>query len=161
MKLRRTSSPMSEKVDIQMTPLIDIVFLLLIFFLFSFKIVAQEGDFNIRMPVAGPVSTTLDTQLPIEVRLTSDAEGNLRGIQMGDRKLPNFAALREQVISIVGRDAGPGAAENTEVEIDFDYNLKYRYVIAAVTALTGYISPDGHIVTLIQKIKFSPPKRPE
>jgi hypothetical protein len=107
------------------------------------------------------VSTTLDTQLPIEVRLTSDAEGDLTGIQMGDRKLLDFAALREQVISIVGRDAGPGAAENTEVEIDFDYNLKYRYVIAAVTALTGYISPDGHIVTLIQKIKFSPPKRPE
>jgi biopolymer transport protein ExbD len=160
MKLRRTTSTMSEKVDIQMTPMIDIVFLLLIFFLFSFKIVAQEGDFNIRMPVAGPVSTTLDTQLPIKVRLASDAEGNLRGIQMGDRKLPNFAALREQVIGIVGSDAGPGAAKGTEAEIDFDYNLQYRYVIAAVTALSGYVSPDGHIVTLIQKIKFSPPKKP-
>ena len=161
MKLRHTTTPMSEKVDMQMTPMIDIVFLLLIFFLFSFKIVAQEGDFNIRMPVAGPVSTTLDTQLPIKVRLSSDAEGNLTGIQMGDRKLPNFAALHDQIISIVGNEAGPGAAENTEAEIDFDYNLKYRYIIAAVTALSGYISPDGHIVTLIQKIKFSPLQKPE
>ena len=161
MKLRHTTTELPDKVETQMTPMIDIVFLLLIFFLFSFKIVAQEGDFNIRMPVAGPASTTLDTQLPIKVRLTSDAEGNLTGIQMGDRKLPDFAALHDQIISIVGNDAGPGAAENTEAEINFDYNLKYRYIIAAVTALSGYISPDGHIVTLIQKIKFSPLQKPE
>jgi hypothetical protein len=30
-----------------------------------------------------------------------------------------------------------------------------------VTALSGYISPDGHIVTLIQKVKFSPLQKPE
>jgi biopolymer transport protein ExbD len=161
MKLRRTASQIVERVDIQMTPMIDIVFLLLIFFLFSFKIVAQEGDFNIRMPVAGPVSTTLDTQLPIKIRLSSDAEGNLTGIQMGDTRVADFNALHQQVIGIVGRDAGPGAAAETEAEISFDYNLKYRYVIAAVTALSGYISPEGHIVKLIQKINFSPPKRPE
>jgi biopolymer transport protein ExbD len=159
MKLRRSTTEISDKVDIQMTPMIDIVFLLLIFFLFSFKIVTQEGDFNIRMPVAGPVSTAIDTQLPIKVRLTADADGNLTGIQMADRKLPNFQALREQVISIVGDDAGPGAADKTEAEIDFDFNLKYRYVIAAVTAISGYVSPDGHIVKLIQKIKFTPPKK--
>jgi hypothetical protein len=132
----------------------------LIFFLFSFKIVAQEGDFNIRMPVAGAVSTAIDTQLPIKIRLTADAEGNLAGIQLADRKLPNFAALREQVIAIVGGDAGPEAAENTEAEIDFDFDLKYRYVIGAVTAVSGYVSPDGHIVKLIQKVKFSPLKKP-
>jgi biopolymer transport protein ExbD len=160
MKLRRTSSHSVDKVEIQMTPMIDIVFQLLIFFLFSFKIVVQEGDFNIRMPVAGPAAPPdIDTQLPIKVRLTSDAEGNLTGIQMADRKLPDFAALRQQIISIVGSDAGPGAA-NTEAEIDFDYNLQYRYVIAAVTAISGHVSPEGHIVKLIQKIKFSPPKKP-
>ena len=159
MRLRRTASQVPEKVEIQMTSMIDVVFLLLIFFLFSFKIVAQEGDFNIRMPVAGPVSTAIDTQLPIKIRLTSDAEGNLTGIQMGDQRVPDFKALHQQVIGIVGRDAGP-AAENTEAEIAFDYNLKYRYVISAVTALSGYISPDGRIVKLIQKINFSPPKKP-
>lgn len=160
MRLRRTT-PGSDKVDIQMTPMIDVVFLLLIFFLFSFKIVAQEGDFNVRMPVAGPISTDIDTQLPLKVRLLSDAEGNLTGIQLADRNLPNFAALREQIISIVGSDAGPGAADSTEAEINFDYDLKYRYVIAAVTAISGYVSPDGHIVKLIQKIKFAPLKAPK
>ncbi|HEX5442807.1 MAG TPA: biopolymer transporter ExbD [Pirellulales bacterium] len=159
MKLRHGSGG-DDKVEMQMTPMIDIVFQLLTFFLFSFKIAAPEGDFNIRMPVAGPVSTAIDTQLPLKVRLVSDAQGNLTTIEFGERKLPNFAALREQVMAIVGADAGPGAAESTEAEINFDYNLKYRYVIAAVTALSGYVSPDGHIVKLIQKIKFSPLKKP-
>jgi hypothetical protein len=33
-------------------------------------------------------------------------------------------------------------------------------VINAVTAISGYVTPDGRIVKLIQKIKFSPPKKP-
>ena len=161
MKLRRTSSTIPDKVEIQMTPMIDIVFQLLIFFLFSFKIAAIEGDFNIRMPLAGPGTPTAETQLPIKVRLAADAEGNLASIQMADRTLPTFAALHEQVMSIVGGDAGPNAAAaNTEAELDCDYNLKYQYVIKAITAVSGYVTPDGHIVKLIQKIKFSPPKKP-
>ncbi len=161
MKLRHSTRGLSEKVPIPMTPMIDVVFQLLIFFLFSFKIVTQEGDFNIRMPVAGPTrSTSLDTQLPIKVRLVADAEGNLASIQMDDRPIPNFNALHEQIMARVGGDAGPGAADSIEAEINSDYNLKYRYVIAAVTAISGYVTPDGHIVKLIQKINFSPPKKP-
>ena len=144
MKLRRSSGGMPDKVDIQMTPMIDIVFQLLIFFLFSFRIVAVEGDFNIRMPLAG--TGTPDTES-----------------QMAERALPSFAALHDQVMSIVGSDAGPNAAEaaNTEVELDCDYNLKYSNVIKAVTAVSGYVTPDGHIVKLIEKIKLSQPKKPD
>jgi biopolymer transport protein ExbD len=162
MKLRRSPGSMSDKVEIQMTPMIDIVFQLLIFFLFSFKIVAIEGDFNIRMPLAGPGQPSAETQLPIKVKLTSDAEGNLAGIQMADRTLASFADLHKQVMSIVGSDAGPDAASrDTEVELDCDYNLKYQYVIRAVTAVSGYVTPEGHIVKLIEKIKLSQPKKPE
>src|SRR5690606_26195245 len=99
-------------------------------------------------------------QLPIKVRLTADADGNLASIQMGDTVLPSFAALHEQIMSRVGTNAGPDAADNLEAELDCDYNLKYRNVIGAVTAISGYVTPDGHIVKLIQKIKLSPPKKP-
>jgi biopolymer transport protein ExbD len=43
----------NEKVEMQLTSMIDIIFLLLIFFVMTFKIAAQEGDFNIRMPIGG------------------------------------------------------------------------------------------------------------
>ena len=41
-----------DKIELQMTPMIDIVFQLNIFFLFTFKIILPEGDFSIRMPSA-------------------------------------------------------------------------------------------------------------
>jgi len=162
MKLRHSYGGMPDKVEQQMTPMIDVVFQLLSFFLFSFKIAAQEGDFNIRMPLAGPGTVEIEQQLPIKVRLAADTQGNLTGIQMADRSLADFAALHQQIMSIVATDAGPTAAAGTaEVELDCDYNLKYKYVIAAVTAVSGYIAPSGHIVKLIQKIKFAPPKKPD
>ena len=51
MKIRHIGTT-DEKIELQMTPMIDIVFQLLIFFIMTFKIVAQEGDFNIKMPLA-------------------------------------------------------------------------------------------------------------
>jgi biopolymer transport protein ExbD len=42
----------NDKIELQMTPMIDIVFQLLVFFIMTFKIVSQEGDFNIKMPLA-------------------------------------------------------------------------------------------------------------
>jgi biopolymer transport protein ExbD len=50
----RNSGGKNEKVEIPMTPMIDIVFQLLVFFIMTFKIVSQEGDFNIKMPLAAP-----------------------------------------------------------------------------------------------------------
>jgi biopolymer transport protein ExbD len=162
MKFRHTTSGGSDKVEMQMTPMIDIVFQLLTFFLFSFKIAAIEGDFNIRMPVAGPGTPDAESQLPIKVRLAADAEGNLASIHLADRALPNFQALHQQVMNIVGSDAGPNAAASgAEAELDCDYNLKYQNVIKAITAISGQVTPDGHIVKLIQKIKFAPPKKPD
>jgi biopolymer transport protein ExbD len=161
MKLRRGFGVLPDKIELNMTPMIDVVFQLLSFFLFSFKIAAQEGDFNVRMPLAGPGTPNVEQQLPIKIRLTADASGNLAGIQMADRPLDDFAELHQQVMSIVGNDTGPNAVSNAaEAELDCDYNLRYKYVIAAVTAISGDIAPSGHIVKLIQKIRFSPPKKP-
>ena len=59
---------------------------------------------------------------------------------MGSRGLASFDALHNEIMALVGTDTGPGsAAENTEVELDCDYNLDYRYVIHAITAISGYI----------------------
>ncbi|MFP6658896.1 MAG: biopolymer transporter ExbD, partial [Pirellulales bacterium] len=57
-KKRKASG--SDKVELQMTPMIDIVFQLLVFFILTFKVVAQEGDFDIRMPVMGAPQEQLE-----------------------------------------------------------------------------------------------------
>ena len=166
MKVRNVQRHGEEQVELQMTPMIDIVFQLLVFFIMTFKIVSPEGDFNIKMPLAAPSEGIPDdSQLPpIKVTLRADGEGDLAGVQMGTVTLGKqpFRELHEQIREIVGDETGPGSvAESTEVELDCDYQLKFKFVIDAITAVSGYIDPETRgIVKIIEKIKFSPP-RPE
>jgi len=159
----RHHGPTEEKIELQMTPMIDIVFQLLIFFIMSFKIVTLEGDFNVKMPLGAPSEgPPPDSLPPIRVQLTANDDGTLSGIRMGERPLPGFQALRREIVTIVGPEGGPGSlAEEAEVEFDLDYDLDYKYVIDAITAVSGYLDPDsGRIIRLIEKIKFSPPEEP-
>ncbi|MEI8019525.1 MAG: biopolymer transporter ExbD, partial [Schlesneria sp.] len=72
MKLRnRSSGP--TKVEIPMAPMIDIVFLLLIFFMLNLKIVSPEGNFNINLPISAPSAAAAELTLPeIKVSMVSD-----------------------------------------------------------------------------------------
>lgn len=155
------SSGKSDHIDLQMTPMIDVVFQLLIFFMLNLKIVAPEGNFNIKMPLgAAAERVTPEIPLPaIKVRLLAAPDGSLAGMQMGDRPLDSFRELHENILALVG-DVGPGGvAGDTEVEIDADYDLKYQYVVEAVTAVSGQVR-GSDILPLVEKIKFAPPRRP-
>ena len=157
MKIRHTTEP--EKIQLQMTPMIDIVFQLLIFFIMTFKIVALEGDFNIRMPSSAPAESSMtDDSIPMKLRLTAAEDGQLTGIRLNERGFESFDQLHEYVLSLVGTDVGPEGGGH-EIELDCDYGLNYEHVIAAITAVTGRVSEDGQVVKLIEKIKFSPPKQ--
>ena len=161
MKIRHPGGGLSDKVEQQMTPMIDVVFQLLTFFIMSFKIVAVEGDFNIKMPAPATQGAPTDdpTFPPIMIRLEAGANGGLAGITMGDRRVENMAELRSEVLGIVGTESGPGSvADETEVEIDADYNLKYQHIIEAITAVSGYVKSDRTVGKLIEKIKFAPPR---
>lgn len=158
MRLRGKHS--DDKVELQMTSMIDVVFLLLIFFILTFKIVELEGDFSIRMPLSDNSAGQMDdSDLPIKLRLRADSDGRLASIELNDNNLGrDFATLRGSVLEIVGDTAGPGSGEGPEVEIDTDYNLRYEHVVDAITAVSGYKVGDEQ-VKLIQKIKFAPPRR--
>ncbi len=162
MKIRKSAAAGVDKVEQQMTPMIDIVFQLLTFFLFSFKIATQEGDFNIKMPLAAAASSASSDPLPpIKVRLQADAQGNLASIKLGDNPATtSFGVLHQQILKIIGTDTGPNSlASQAEVELDCDYNLRYTNAVSAITAISGYVDPKtGTIVKLIEKLKFSPPK---
>jgi biopolymer transport protein ExbD len=161
MRIRHQAGSGHEKIELQMTPMIDIVFLLLIFFIMSFKIVSLEGDFNIKMPIAAPSEALpIEPLPPIRIQLTAGGDGRIAGIRMGERSFESFDALHEEIIAIVGTDTGPDSiAGRTEVELDCDYDLHYEHAIQAVTAVSGDVDPAGHVVKLIDKIKFAPPEQ--
>ncbi len=149
------------KVEMQMTPMIDIVFQLLTFFIMSFKIVAAEGDFDIKMPLAAKTEgRPPDTLPPMKVRLTATTGGQLNKIRLNDNDFGlSFDGLHNYIISVIGDERGPGSVQSTaEVELDCDPQLHYEYVIRAITAVSGYTDADGNIVKLVEKIRFTPPK---
>lgn len=158
MKIRHTGR--DDKIELQMTPMIDIVFQLNIFFLFTFKIVLPEGDFNVQMPSAAASRPAEPSELPpLRLVLRAAPTGELADLQLSGRSFGNgrdaFAQLQNYIRTQVV--AGGGGSEEQEVEIDADYNLNYDYVVRAITAVTGYIE-GGQPHKLIEKIKFTPPK---
>ena len=164
MKVRNVASNKDDKIEIQMTPMIDIVFQLLVFFIMTFKIVAQEGDFNIKMPLSEPSEGLPDEDKlpPMKVRLRATDSGQLAQISLNDTSFGvDFSKLHAYIIGLIGDQRGPGSAQDTaEIELDCDYGLHYENVIKTVTAVSGYINDEGDIVKLVEKIKFAPPRPP-
>ena len=147
-----------EKVAVNMTPMIDVVFQLMIFFMLTFNIIAPEGDFDVRMPLSKSSAEPLDDlQLPpIQVRLVSDAEGMLTGILMNGEPVKDFDELRQRVTSFVDIALESGASlEDVELEIDSDYQLDYINVVDAITAVSGRVE-DGQLIEMVKKISFVP-----
>ncbi|MGB1926106.1 MAG: ExbD/TolR family protein [Rubripirellula sp.] len=158
MKIRNREE--GQETQLNMTSMIDIVFLLLIFFVMTFKIVELEGDFSVRMPLAGNDSVAMDsTELPIKLRMRADELGRLTSLSLNEIDLgQDFDQLRGNVISLIGTSTPVEGDDGPEIEIDTDYNLRYEYVIRAITAVSGY--KDGNeVVKLIEKIKFAKPRR--
>lgn len=164
MRVRNVLRYGEEKIELQMTPMIDVVFLLLIFFLMTFKIVSPEGDFNIKMPLAAPAEGPPDETLlpPTKITLRADDGGVLSGILLGNRPINSREELRLQIRNIVNDYGGLGSAgaKAAEVELACDYQLHYEHVVDAISDVSGYVTKDGRIVKLIEKIKFSPLQAP-
>ncbi len=158
MKIKRPAGV--DKVEQNMTPMIDIVFQLLTFFVMSFKIASPEGDFNVKMPAMGmPSQNNEEPPEEIKIKLTAGLGGTLASISMGSTPIPSFPALRTEIMRIVGPDTGPGTrAEKIEVELDCDYSLHYKHVMNAITAISGRLDAAGNPIKLIEKIKFAPQK---
>ncbi|MGI9469749.1 MAG: ExbD/TolR family protein [Rubripirellula sp.] len=158
MKIRNRAD--AEKSGLNMTSMIDVVFLLLIFFVMTFKIVELEGDFSVRMPLAGSDSMTMDpTDLPLKLRLQADENGKLTTMSLNEINLgTDFDQLRANVVELIGTTAPVEGEDGPEIEIDTDYNLRYEYVIRSITAVSGY-KQGNEVVKLIEKIKFAKPRR--
>lgn len=149
-----------------MTPMIDCVFQLMIFFMLTLKIVAAEGNFDVNMPIGQSQGEADPLAQDIKVRMIADPNGNLAKLQIGARALGNddraFSALNTEVLRAIGGTPGGAGAKEATVEIDADYNLHYRYVVQAIGAARGRFDPKTkQVISYVEKIKFAPPRRPK
>jgi biopolymer transport protein ExbD len=120
-----------EKPQINMTPMIDVVFLLLTFFVLTFRIIVPEGDFNVEMSPMGhdqPVEVEPDS---VQIRLIAHADGSLSAIQFNDEDIEHFALLRQRVAAIGKKNA------DLEVVLFPDEHLRFEHTVEAITAVSG------------------------
>ena len=149
--MRRPALP---GVKLDMTPMIDIVFQLLIFFVLTFRIVEEEGQFDLSLPKRGITAAVAPAALPLNVRLVADPAGELAAVYLADRRLSGLAELHREVERLL---SDPDVAAASEANLSCDPNLAYEHCIAAVTAVSGSVGPGGEIVHLIERIRFAPP----
>ncbi len=111
MKFRGSGKHTGGKVELMMTPMIDVVFQLLTFFIMTFKITAPEGDFFIKMPQAAPsAGVPSDVQLPpIKVRMTAGANSPGYFSQNGDSRVLPSCVIRSAHWSATLPDLGERA----------------------------------------------------
>lgn len=153
---------LESKVD--MTPMIDIVFQLLVFFIMTFKIVTMEGDFLIKMPIASNEAQNMEEVFPtvLNVKILAGEKGGVANVAVDtsgadpqnydDENWP--ASLTSYVSKAISGEGDPSTAQETEVEFDIDYSLRYTFTIKAIESVSGIIQPDGSVKKLIEKIKF-------
>jgi biopolymer transport protein ExbD len=159
----RKSSGEYQRLDPNMTPMIDVCFQMILFFIANMRLFSPEGDFSIVMPAGSPRAgiNNADALIPIKVYLHANRSGRLAGIEMQNRQLKTLRELRAQVRAILGLDRGGTPPHDAEVQLECDYNLKYEHVMAALTAISGYPSEDNkNIVHMIEKVRFAPPRAP-
>jgi biopolymer transport protein ExbD len=149
------------KIDINMTPMIDVVFQLLTFFLMTFKVASPEGDFNLKLPKEERSQGAANTQTEmINIRLVARPTGDLAQIQI-ESGAPitgpqAFNILHNNIVKMVNIARGAGQQE-PEIQIDADDILRYENIVLTVSAVSGQIDENtGEIIPLVKKIKFAP-----
>jgi biopolymer transport protein ExbD len=111
-------APMSE---INTTPLVDVMLVLLIVFLITIPVVTAT------IKVERPKTSNIETQTkPENINLVIDANGE---IYDGTRRIENFELLRQYIISRATEQPQP------EVHISADRNVPYEQVGRTIMAV--------------------------
>ncbi len=121
MKLHRR---IPEEVDVNLTPMIDVVFLLLIFFMITttFK---KTSDIDINLPKAS-AQPAKQVDAPLEVAVFADGSYAVNGEMIADKKL---GTLMDAIRQLASGDSAQS------VQLKADSQTNYQSVVIAMDAL--------------------------
>ena len=143
MRLRRKDT---TTVEMQMGPMIDMVFLLLVFFMVSAKPIKQESDVNIGLP--GTVAQEEALDIPDEQRIKIDPAGQ---VILNDQpmdppqspELPNLTATLKRF-----KESSDANKSEALVTIDADDQANHQRIVSvlnscAIAKITGVTFADS------------------
>lgn len=113
----------SEEPDVNLTPMIDVVFLLLLFFMISTSFI-RESSLKVDLPEATGEALT-EQEAPIDIIIRANGEVMVNETTLTEMSRDN---LRELLKSI--------AADNTNphIIISADANAEYQHIVTAMDA---------------------------
>lgn len=107
----------SGSVAINMTPMIDVVFLLIIFFLVSSHMAKQENQIKLELPQAASALQDVADRESLTVNILADGQWHVAGVAVDDRSLPQ--RLRQRVMA---------ADQSLQLKIRTDRNVPYARI---------------------------------
>lgn len=120
----------TEELQINLTPLIDVVFLLLIFFMVTTTF-SKESQLRIKLPEASTKSKQQTDKDVIEIQISSAGLFSIRG--PSDNKAKQLLSSSPRDLRLAIKDAGQGQSDRVVV-IRADRNTPHEAVIRAMDA---------------------------
>ena len=98
MNLSKRRGSGDAKVELQIAPLIDVVFLLLIYFMVTASLIKKEGDISFVLPATVPPKKMIDIPVEALIYIMDDGNVELDGLRFS----PNDLALDELAVQVAG-----------------------------------------------------------
>ncbi|MDA1050255.1 MAG: biopolymer transporter ExbD [Planctomycetota bacterium] len=137
---------------LQMSSMIDIVFLLLVFFVMTFRITSQEGDFVMDgTEVTVPAENVISTNLPLRLQLNATPEGGVLAMSLNGERVEDLDELQTRLIGL-DRDE---ALRDVVMTLDCDANLQYENLIAVLDHVTAYRDAIGQLKPLVTSTRLA------
>ena len=139
---RRTSGPQPAHMRLNITPMIDVVFQLLIYFIVTASFAIDEGLLTAQLPERGQaIEEGPPPEDPIRISIASfGEEPGAYQIRLDRRPIENFRSLGQELISI---QQLPAYSEETPVIISAGPDVRWQHVVNAVHAsrrVAGFLS---------------------
>lgn len=133
--MRRLKKKPEDKPDIPIAPLIDAVFLLLIYFMVTSSLEKQEADISFQLP--GTVEQETPLELPDEQVIEIRDDGQIV-VNEYSYDSPNASELIELLGMLTRlREAGQANKTKTQVTIAPAPNIKHAVIIRVMDAISA------------------------
>lgn len=158
--MRIRSSVNASNPSQNMSAMIDIVFLLLVFFMLTLQIAIPEGVHEGKAQAEGPGPGEIIVP-QIRVQLEAAGDGSLTTVTLNRRLLgqgeDGLKTLHGEVKRLC-EVLGPENARETDIIIEADYDLKYEFSARALGACSKRRDNRGHLVALGPKVQIRTPR---
>ncbi len=110
-----------EEPDVNLTPMIDVVFLLLLFFMVSTSFI-RESSLKVDLPEATGLALA-EQDSPIDIIINAEGQFTVNGVTLINPSTAQLSAHLEQAV---------GEIEDPHVIISADANAEYQNIVTAM-----------------------------